>query len=82
LPYKTKFGISPPGDAAEPGRLGGTYAGSPIACAAALAVLEVIESEKLAERANIIGRRIKGHSVINELSAQLNTARFAASDSR
>src|SRR3546814_10087345 len=30
-------------DAAEPGGLGGTYAGSPIACAAALAVLDVIE---------------------------------------
>lgn len=32
-------------DAAEPGGLGGTYAGSPIACAAALAVLDVIEEE-------------------------------------
>ena len=34
-------------DAPGPGGLGGTYAGSPIACAAALAVLEVIEEEKL-----------------------------------
>ena len=31
--------------AAEPGGLGGTYAGNPIACAAALAVLDVIEEE-------------------------------------
>ncbi len=38
-------------DAAAPGGLGGTYAGSPIACAAALAVLDVIESERLCERA-------------------------------
>jgi 4-aminobutyrate aminotransferase/(S)-3-amino-2-methylpropionate transaminase len=45
--------------AAEPGGLGGTYAGSPIACAAALAVLDVIEDEKLLERAEIIGARIK-----------------------
>jgi 4-aminobutyrate aminotransferase/(S)-3-amino-2-methylpropionate transaminase len=46
-------------DAAEPGGLGGTYAGSPVACAAALAVLDVIESEKLVERANVIGAKIK-----------------------
>jgi 4-aminobutyrate aminotransferase / (S)-3-amino-2-methylpropionate transaminase / 5-aminovalerate transaminase len=46
-------------DAAEPGGLGGTYAGSPIACAAALAVLDVIESEGLCERANRLGAHIK-----------------------
>lgn len=46
-------------DAAEPGGLGGTYAGSPMACAAALAVLEVIKEEGLVERANAIGARIK-----------------------
>ncbi len=33
-------------DAADPGGLGGTYAGSPVALAAALAVLDVIEEEK------------------------------------
>jgi 4-aminobutyrate aminotransferase-like enzyme len=32
-------------DAPGPGGLGGTYAGSPLACAAALAVLDVFESE-------------------------------------
>jgi len=47
-------------DAPEPGGLGGTYAGSPIACAAALAVLEVIAEEKLIDRANTLGDRIKG----------------------
>jgi len=45
--------------AAEPGGLGGTYAGSPIACAAALAVLDVIAAENLLDRANLIGARIK-----------------------
>lgn len=45
-------------DAANPGGLGGTYAGSPIACAAAHAVLDVIEDEKLCERANTIGKII------------------------
>ena len=47
-------------DAPDPGGLGGTYAGSPLACAAALAVLEVIAEEKLIERANVVGDRIKG----------------------
>lgn len=43
-------------DAPEPGGLGGTYGGSPIACAAAHAVLDVIEEEKLCDRAMEIGR--------------------------
>jgi 4-aminobutyrate aminotransferase/(S)-3-amino-2-methylpropionate transaminase len=47
-------------DAPEPGGLGGTYGGSPIACAAALAVLEVMDEEKLLDRANEVGARIKG----------------------
>ncbi len=46
-------------DAADPGGLGGTYAGSPVACAAALAVLDVIEEEGLCERADLIGARMK-----------------------
>jgi 4-aminobutyrate aminotransferase/(S)-3-amino-2-methylpropionate transaminase len=46
-------------DGAEPGGLGGTYAGPPIACAAALAVLDVIAEEKLLDRADAIGERIK-----------------------
>ncbi|MBL8578288.1 MAG: 4-aminobutyrate--2-oxoglutarate transaminase [Mesorhizobium sp.] len=46
-------------DGPEPGGLGGTYAGSPLACAAALAVLDVIEEEKLVERANTLGEKIK-----------------------
>ena len=45
--------------AAEPGGLGGTYAGNPVACAAALAVLDVIEDERLMQRATAIGDRIK-----------------------
>jgi 4-aminobutyrate aminotransferase/(S)-3-amino-2-methylpropionate transaminase len=43
-------------DAPAPGGLGGTYAGSPVACAAGLAVLEAIEQERLCERAVRMGR--------------------------
>jgi 4-aminobutyrate aminotransferase/(S)-3-amino-2-methylpropionate transaminase len=46
-------------DATEPGGLGGTYAGSPVACAAALAVLDAIESERLNERAVTLGERVR-----------------------
>lgn len=42
-------------DAPDPGGLGGTYAGSPVACAAALAVLDAIEEEKLCDRSMHIG---------------------------
>ncbi|HEY4370190.1 MAG TPA: 4-aminobutyrate--2-oxoglutarate transaminase [Steroidobacteraceae bacterium] len=48
-------------DAVEPGGLGGTYGGSPIGCAAALAVLDVIKSEGLLGRANEIGQIIRAH---------------------
>jgi 4-aminobutyrate aminotransferase/(S)-3-amino-2-methylpropionate transaminase len=47
-------------DAPGPGGLGGTYAGSPIACAAALAVLEAIEQEGLCERAVAVGELMAG----------------------
>ena len=46
-------------DSVEPGGLGGTYGGSPIACAAALAVLDVIEAEGLNARAVEIGARLR-----------------------
>ena len=45
-------------DGPAAGGLGGTYGGSPIGCAAANAVLDVMEEEKLLERANIIGKRM------------------------
>jgi 4-aminobutyrate aminotransferase len=42
-------------DAAAPGGLGGTYAGNPVSIAAALAVLDVIDTEQLVMRANELG---------------------------
>jgi len=45
-------------DAIAPGGLGGTYAGSPIACAAALAVMEVFEEENLLDRSKAVGELI------------------------
>ena len=54
-------------DAPGPGGLGGTFAGSPLACAAGLAVLEVMREEQLLKRSQEIGRfmssRLKGLQV-------------------
>ena len=54
-------------DAPGPGGLGGTFAGSPLGCAAGLAVLEVMREEELLKRAQEIGRfmssRLKGLQV-------------------
>jgi 4-aminobutyrate aminotransferase/(S)-3-amino-2-methylpropionate transaminase len=55
FPIAAVVGKSEIMDAPLPGGLGGTYGGSPVACAAALAVLEVIEEENLVERANEVG---------------------------
>ena len=52
-------------DATDPGGLGGTYAGSPTACAAAPAVLDVIEEQGLVERSNRIGERIKARREVH-----------------
>jgi 4-aminobutyrate aminotransferase/(S)-3-amino-2-methylpropionate transaminase len=46
-------------DAIEPGGMGGTYGGSPVACAAALAVLAVFDEEALLERANRQGEYLR-----------------------
>jgi 4-aminobutyrate aminotransferase/(S)-3-amino-2-methylpropionate transaminase len=46
-------------DAVPAGGLGGTYAGHPLACAAALAVLDVFERERLLERSRAIGERLR-----------------------
>ncbi len=55
LPLSAVVGRSEMMDAPEPGGLGGTYAGNPIACAAALAVLDAFDDEHLVDRAARMG---------------------------
>ena len=45
-------------DAVDPGRVGGTYAGSPVSCAAALGVFDAFEEEHLLDRATTQGARV------------------------
>ena len=46
-------------DASQPGGLGGTFGGNPVACAAAIAVFEAIESNGLLAEADRIGSTLK-----------------------
>lgn len=55
FPISAVLGRADVMDAVDVGGLGGTYAGSPISCAAALAVLDVIEQEGLLERSRRLG---------------------------
>lgn len=55
LPLSAVTGRAEIMDSAHAGGLGGTYAGSPIACAAALATIDTYEAENLTERAREIG---------------------------
>jgi len=59
VPLSAVIGRADIMDAPLPGGLGGTYAGSPLGCAAALAVLDVIESEGLCARAERQGAMLR-----------------------
>ncbi|HEX2842803.1 4-aminobutyrate--2-oxoglutarate transaminase [Hyphomicrobium sp.] len=72
LPLSAITGRADIMDASNPGGLGGTYAGNPIACAAAHTVLDIIKDEDLCARANAIGdiiqtrcRELAGRSNLN-----------------
>jgi len=58
-------------DAPDPGGLGGTFGGNPVACAAGLAVMDIMRDEKLPERAARIGsvveERMESWAKENEL---------------
>jgi len=60
LPLSAVVGKAAMMDAPLPGGLGGTYGGNPLACAAALAVLDVFESEALVARSAAIGEQLRG----------------------
>jgi 4-aminobutyrate aminotransferase/(S)-3-amino-2-methylpropionate transaminase len=59
LPMAAVTGRAEIMDAPDVGQLGGTFSGNPVACEAALAVLETIEKEDLCARANSLGERFR-----------------------
>ncbi len=46
-------------DSVHPGGIGGTYSGNPVACRAALAVMDIVETEKLIDKSRVLGHTIR-----------------------
>jgi 4-aminobutyrate aminotransferase/(S)-3-amino-2-methylpropionate transaminase len=70
VPLSAVIGKTEVMDAPVVGGLGGTFAGSPLACAAGLAVLEVLEKEKLNQRAQDLGAKLT--TKLKALQAKFN----------
>lgn len=58
MPLSAVVGRAEVMDASGPNSLGGTYSGNPLSCAAALAVLEVIEEEGLLAQSSALGEQL------------------------
>jgi 4-aminobutyrate aminotransferase/(S)-3-amino-2-methylpropionate transaminase len=69
FPLSAVVGRADAMDAPAPGGLGGTYAGHPLACAAAHAVLDVFEEERLLDRARAQGEQLRAR--LDPLPARL-----------
>ena len=71
IPLSAVVGRAEVMDAPLPGGLGGTYAGSPLACAAALAVIRAFEEESLLEQARTLGEHLttRLHALQKQYSA-------------
>jgi len=76
LPISAISGRADLMDAVHVGGLGGTYGGNPVAAAAALAVLDLIERDGLLDRANVVGDAIMGRlRALEERHAQVGEVR-------
>lgn len=76
LPIAAVLGRAEIMDAAKPGTVGGTYGGNPVACAAALANLDIIESQELCARALVLGSVIRERfSALKERSPHIGDVR-------
>ncbi|TNH19689.1 4-aminobutyrate--2-oxoglutarate transaminase [Halomonas sp. BL6] len=58
MPISAVVGTDKIMDASGPNSLGGTYTGSPTACAAALAVMQVFEEENILEKSQAVGEKL------------------------
>jgi 4-aminobutyrate aminotransferase/(S)-3-amino-2-methylpropionate transaminase len=76
LPLGGVIGRAAVMDAVEPGGLGSTFGGNPVACAAGLAVLDVIADERLLDRATEMGARMR--SRLEEMSLRNDVVPMAA----
>lgn len=58
MPLSAVIGKAAIMDSPDPGGLGGTYAGNPIACAAGIAILEVMHEDRILERSITLGEKL------------------------
>src|SRR5919204_3789178 len=72
LPLAGVTGLADVMDAVPPGGLGGTFGGNPVACAAAIAVLEKVRTDSFRARAEAIGERVRGR--LDDFVAQTHLA--------
>jgi acetylornithine/N-succinyldiaminopimelate aminotransferase len=71
LPIGACVGVGAAADLLQPGSHGTTFGGNPVACAAALAVLDTIRDDGLLERARVLGARLRaglaGHPCVTQV---------------
>jgi len=70
LPIGAVIGKASVMDKAEPGTIGGTYGGNPVACAGSLATIAAMERLDLNARADVVGRRMRAR--LDRLAAEVD----------
>ncbi|OEU63992.1 MAG: 4-aminobutyrate transaminase [Desulfobacterales bacterium PC51MH44] len=61
MPLSAVVGRKEVMDTVHPSGVGGTYGGNPVACRAALAVLDIVEEENLLQKAEVLGKKLRGY---------------------
>ena len=71
IPIGACIGVGAAGELLQPGNHGTTFGGNPVACAAALAVLDTIEKDALLEHTTVMGERLRSGLAADERVTQV-----------